>query len=71
MTVLKSDIDTRAPGFRENRAAMGALVGELRAKVARIKEGGGESARAKHLGRGKMLPRERVRTLLDEGSAFL
>ncbi|RDD62888.1 carboxyl transferase domain-containing protein [Ferruginivarius sediminum] len=71
MTVLKSAIDTRAPAFQENRAAMQALVDDLRDTVARIKEGGGEKARLKHLARGKMLPRERVRGLLDEGAPFL
>ena len=71
MTVLKSNISTRSPAFRENQAAMAALVSELREKVSKIKEGGGEKARERHLARGKLLPRERVRTLLDVGSPFL
>jgi 3-methylcrotonyl-CoA carboxylase beta subunit len=71
MTVLESRLDTRDPAYLENQAAMRALVEDLRAKVAGVKEGGGEAARTKHLGRGKMLPRERVRGLLDEGSPFL
>ena len=50
---------------------MAALVADLRAKVARIEQGGGEAARAKHVARGKLLPRERVRALLDPGSPFL
>ena len=33
--------------------------------------GGGEKSRARHISRGKMLPRERVANLLDPGSAFL
>ncbi|MBS9716716.1 carboxyl transferase domain-containing protein [Pseudohalocynthiibacter aestuariivivens] len=33
--------------------------------------GGGEKSRARHLSRGKMLPRERVANLLDPGSPFL
>ncbi|MGF1607924.1 MAG: carboxyl transferase domain-containing protein [Kiloniellales bacterium] len=71
MTVLKSAISTRAPEFQENKAGMEALVAELRAMVSRVKEGGGAAARDKHLARGKMLPRERVRSLLDVGSPFL
>ncbi|MDH3474710.1 MAG: methylcrotonoyl-CoA carboxylase, partial [Rhodospirillales bacterium] len=71
MTVLKSNISTRSPEYRENQAAMAALVADLEAKVNQVKEGGGEKAREKHLGRGKLLPRERVRTLLDVGSPFL
>jgi 3-methylcrotonyl-CoA carboxylase beta subunit len=71
MTVLKSMISTRSAAFRENQAAMAALVADLGEKVEAIKQGGGASARDKHLARGKLLPRERVRTLLDQGSPFL
>jgi len=71
MTVLRSAVDTRSESFRENQAAMRALVDELRAKVARVRQGGGERAREKHLARGKMLPRDRVHGLLDEGAPFL
>ena len=59
------------PSFAANRAAMTALVDDLRARIAEIEQGGGETARARHVGRGKLLPRERVRTLLDPGSPFL
>jgi 3-methylcrotonyl-CoA carboxylase beta subunit len=71
MTVIDSAIDPRSAAFAENSQAMGALVAELRAAVARIKEGGGARARERHLARGKLLPRERVRTLLDPGAPFL
>ena len=71
MTVLKSAIKTRAAEFAENQAAMAALVEALRAKVEQVKAGGGEKARQRHLSRGKLLPRERIRTLLDVGSPFL
>jgi 3-methylcrotonyl-CoA carboxylase beta subunit len=71
MNVIRSKIDPRAATFRANAAAMDALVADLRAKVALIKQGGGEAARERHLGRGKLLPRERVRALLDVGSPFL
>jgi 3-methylcrotonyl-CoA carboxylase beta subunit len=50
---------------------MQGLVADLREKVARTTLGGDEQARAKHAARGKLLPRERVRTLLDPGSPFL
>ena len=71
MTVLKSSIDTRAAAFQENAAAARLLIDELRAKVALIKEGGPKAARERHLSRGKLLPRERVRMLVDPGSPFL
>jgi 3-methylcrotonyl-CoA carboxylase beta subunit len=50
---------------------MGRLVADLKDKIARIALGGGEEARAKHLARGKLLPRERVTLLLDPGAPFL
>lgn len=71
MTVLKSATDTRSDEFAANSAAMQAVVDDLRAEVEKVKLGGGEAARAKHTGRGKMLPRDRVRALLDPGSPFL
>ena len=71
MTVLKSAVDPRSEEFRTNAAAMAALVADLRAKVDGVRLGGGEAARQKHLARGKLLPRERVRTLLDPGAPFL
>ena len=71
MTVLATALDLRSEAFRGNAAAMRELVADLRAKLARIEEGGGVEARQRHLRRGKLLPRERVRLLLDPGSPFL
>jgi 3-methylcrotonyl-CoA carboxylase beta subunit len=71
MTTLRSAIDAKSEAFGENAQAMQALVGDLRAKVAEIEKGGGERSRERHLSRGKLLPRDRVRVLLDEGSPFL
>jgi 3-methylcrotonyl-CoA carboxylase beta subunit len=71
MAVIESRLDTRDATFAKNRDALAALVADLKAKVAVIEQGGGEAARARHAGRGKLLPRERVRMLLDRGSPFL
>jgi 3-methylcrotonyl-CoA carboxylase beta subunit len=71
MTILKSSVDTRSDLFKGNAAAMKDAVADLREKVAQIEQGGGEKARARHLGRGKLLPRDRIDTLLDEGAPFL
>ncbi len=71
MTVLKSAIGTRSEAFRRNHRALKSLVADLKDKVDRIKLGGGEKAREKHLARGKLLPRDRIRALLDTGSPFL
>jgi 3-methylcrotonyl-CoA carboxylase beta subunit len=71
MPVLESRLDPRDATFVKNRDALAALVADLRAKVAEVERGGGEAACAKHVARGKLLPRERVRSLLDPGSPFL
>jgi 3-methylcrotonyl-CoA carboxylase beta subunit len=71
VSVIASAISTRSEAFRANAEAMQALVDDLQEKVQRVKQGGGEKARERHAGRGKLLPRERVRRLLDPGSPFL
>ncbi|HET9817834.1 MAG TPA: carboxyl transferase domain-containing protein [Rhodanobacteraceae bacterium] len=71
MPVIHSRIDTRSEDFRGNAGQLRKLTDELKVELARIAEGGGEKARAKHVARGKLLPRERVRALLDTGSPFL
>ncbi len=50
---------------------MKALVDDLRARLVAARQGGSESARRKHLDRGKLLARDRVDRLLDPGSPFL
>ena len=71
MPVIKSRLNPRSEEFQQNAAALAALVADLRAKVERAAQGGDEPARAKHVARGKLLPRERLRLLLDPGSPFL
>ena len=71
MTVLDSKLNPRSADFVANATAMRALVDDLRAQVAKVAEGGGEAARAKHTARGKLLPRDRVNMLLDPGTPFL
>ena len=48
-----------------------ALVEQLRGKLAAAALGGPQRARERHVGRGKLLPRDRVDGLLDPGSPFL
>jgi 3-methylcrotonyl-CoA carboxylase beta subunit len=71
MPAIQSKLDPRSAEFQANADCMSELVADLRAKVDLISQGGEESAREKHLARGKLLPRERVRQLLDVGSPFL
>ncbi|MEA2312163.1 MAG: 3-methylcrotonyl-CoA carboxylase beta subunit, partial [Solirubrobacteraceae bacterium] len=54
--------------FREGHLE---LIEDLEARLARVHAGGGERARERHVGRGKLLARDRVERLCDPGSAFL
>ena len=71
MPTLASNLNARSEDFKANAAAMRVLVDDLNAKLATIALGGGEGPRAKHLSRGKLLPRERVEMLLDPDTPFL
>ncbi|HEX5860580.1 MAG TPA: carboxyl transferase domain-containing protein, partial [Nocardioides sp.] len=55
----------------DQQVSLPELVAELRERLALVRQGGSESARAKHTGRGKLLVRDRVDRLLDPGSPFL
>ena len=71
MPIIESVAKPRSKEFKQNAADMQALVDDLQDKVRIVKEGGGEGSRERHLSRGKLLPRDRVRSLLDPGSPFL
>jgi 3-methylcrotonyl-CoA carboxylase beta subunit len=71
MPVLESKVDRKSAEFAVNATAMRGLVDELRTRQARVALGGGDTARAKHVARGKLLPRDRVEMLLDPGTPFL
>jgi 3-methylcrotonyl-CoA carboxylase beta subunit len=68
---LHSSIDPASSDFLRNAEAMRALVAELRDKLNVVAGGGGETSRARHVSRGKMLARQRVDLLVDPGTAFL
>ncbi len=69
--VLASSYQAQSPDSQARFAHNHALANELRTRVAKAAQGGGEKAREKHVARGKLLPRERVERLLDPGSPFL
>ena len=71
MPVLTSQLNPRSDSFKASAAWMRGLVDDLNHQLARIAQGGGEAARAKHVARGKLLPRERVEGLLDPDTPFL
>jgi 3-methylcrotonyl-CoA carboxylase beta subunit len=71
VAVIKTTADVASMEFRANQAAMRVLIAELEAQRAKAAEGGSSQARERHLARGKLLPRERVMTLIDPGTPFL
>lgn len=71
MPVLKSKVNTRSADFADNAAHMQTLVDDLNTKLAEISLGGNEKSRQRHVARGKLLPRDRLKHLIDPGSPFL
>jgi 3-methylcrotonyl-CoA carboxylase beta subunit len=69
--VLRTSCTTGSESYEKNRTALDLAVADLRERVAEREAGGPESARARHVERGKLLPRDRVDVLLDRGSPFL
>ena len=71
MTAIVSTVDTASREFRTNETAMRDLIEELQQRRTKAAEGGPSRARERHLSRGKLLPRDRVMTLIDPGAPFL
>ena len=71
MPRITDTVDRRADDHRRNHEALAERVAALRDRVAHVAEGGGAASRERHVARGKLLPRERVRLLLDDGAPFL
>ncbi|OGT66137.1 MAG: methylcrotonoyl-CoA carboxylase [Gammaproteobacteria bacterium RIFCSPHIGHO2_12_FULL_45_9] len=71
MTDFQTQINHDDPLFRQNATAMREVTREFRKLLVTIQEGGGEKARARHQQHGKLLPRERIKLLLDSETDFL
>ena len=71
MSVLQTQLNSRSADFLANAAALQTVVNDLRVQLKKSAAGGGEKAKAKHVARGKLPPRERVQMLLDPGTPFL
>lgn len=71
MPRIETKVDRDSEEFASNREANETLAAALRELSAQIQTGGSARAREKHLSRGKLLPRDRIATLIDEGSPFL
>lgn len=71
MPMIESAVDMRSTESRANADSMRGLVRDLRETAERVRLGGGDLARERHLSRGKLLPRDRIRALIDPVSPFL
>ena len=71
MEPLTSLIKTTSPEYTSNRERMLALLDELRARSAQVREGGGPRYVARHREQGKLPVRERIEKLLDPETPFL
>jgi acetyl-CoA carboxylase carboxyltransferase component len=71
MIVLDTQIDPADAVFKANRDRMRQLVDDLRAQLARAREGGGAKYIERHRAQGKLPVRDRIDRLLDSGSPFL
>ena len=65
MKRISTNLDKKSLSFKKNFESMKELVAELNKKKRLVKIGGSLEARKKHIKRGKLLPRERVKYLLD------
>ena len=71
MDRIASRAGTDRDEFAANQRHHEALVAELRARLDRVRAGGGERAQRRHRELGKLTARERIDGLLDPGSPFL
>ncbi|MDT7698441.1 MAG: 3-methylcrotonyl-CoA carboxylase beta subunit, partial [Pseudonocardiales bacterium] len=68
---LRSGVDPGDERFAANAESHRSLVADLNARLAAVRLGGPEKSRARHVERGKLLPRDRVDDLVDPSSPFL
>jgi 3-methylcrotonyl-CoA carboxylase beta subunit len=71
MPRIKTKVDRNSEDFAANMEVNLGLARDLAAVREQIMAGGSKRSRERHVKRGKMLPRDRIRMLLDEGSPFL
>src|SRR5574339_505748 len=71
MEILSSSIDTSSPEFKQNSQHHKNLADELKERLARVREGGGEKYRRRQEAQGKLFVRDRIERLLDPNSPFL
>ena len=71
MEPIVSQVNLQDAEHAANRREMDRILAEYRENMARALKGGDDEARAKHKKRGKLLARERINALVDEGAPFV
>jgi 3-methylcrotonyl-CoA carboxylase beta subunit len=71
MPTLKSSVQTNSAEFKANQAHHLALAADLEKRLELARQGGGAGSRERHLARGKLLARDRIKALVDPGTDFL
>jgi acetyl-CoA carboxylase carboxyltransferase component len=71
MRQIRSLVNPQSESFAANYATMAGWLERLKAELANSTRGGGDKYVKRHLSRGRLLPRDRIELLLDEGSYFL
>lgn len=68
---IETKISTKSPDFQANDAANRAQHATFKERLEKVKLGGPEKSRQRHLDRKKLLPRDRLAGLLDKNTPFL
>lgn len=71
MNRIKTKISTKNPEYRQNVENSRELLKQLNERLDLVKQGGHERARKKHLDRGKLMVRDRIKNLCDKDTPFL
>jgi acetyl-CoA carboxylase carboxyltransferase component len=71
MPIIPTLVNSNSAEFRANAEHHRALAAQLRERIGRAREGGGEKYRKRHEAQGKLLVRERIDRLLDPDAPFL
>ncbi|CCU76739.1 methylcrotonoyl-CoA carboxylase subunit beta [Blumeria hordei DH14] len=71
LSVLKSTVETSSEDFQKNERQMCEAIMNIENLITKIQMGGSLKAREKHLARNKLLPRDRVASLIDVGTSFM
>ncbi|VVT44068.1 uncharacterized protein SAPINGB_P000286 [Magnusiomyces paraingens] len=74
LQTIQSKVDTASPEFKERAAAMDALIADLEKDHQAVSDPEvyiPEKVREKHIARKKLLPRDRIASLIDPGTSFL